>query len=130
MLIIDASAAFEWLLDTPAGRKVFNRISGEEVHSAHLLDVEVAQALRKAVLKRVVGAVRAEGALDDLASAQIIRHAHYQYLPAVWALRNNFSAYDAVYVALAEAHGAPLVTCDRRLAAAPGHAVRIEYIRP
>lgn len=67
-------------------------------------------------------------ALGDLADFGLIRYPHDFLLPRVWELRQNISAYDAVYVALAEYLGAPLLTRDRRLAAAPGHRARIDLV--
>jgi predicted nucleic acid-binding protein len=128
LVIVDASAVLEWLLQTRVGIKIFNKIAGEEVHAPHLLDIEVAQSLRRMVRKRLVAESRAQFALYDLADAHIIRHPHVTFLPVVWALRHNISAYDAVYVALAEAHEATLLTCDAKLAAAPGHMAHVEYI--
>ena len=63
--------------------------------------------------------------MEDLADLPIDRHAHTILLPRIWQIRGNLTAYDAVYIALAEALDAPLVTCDDRLAAAPGHSARV-----
>jgi predicted nucleic acid-binding protein len=90
--------------------------------------VEVAQALRRLVRAGEVVADRAEEALADLAEFDFRRHSHMHLLNRAWELRDNFTAYDAMYVALAEID-APLVSCDGPLAATPGHAVRIEVIR-
>ena len=72
---------------------------------------------------------RAEEALGDLTGFDLRRHSHMHFLGRAWELRDNLTAYDAMYVALAEAIGAPLVTCDGPLGATPGHGVRIEAIR-
>lgn len=101
----------------------------EEVHAPHLLDVEVAQTLRRLVRQRIVEPSRARLALDDLADSQIIRHPHWPFLPMIWAVRDNVSAYDATYIMLAEAIAATLLTCDAKLASTPGHRARIELIR-
>ena len=121
----------EFLLQTPLGFRVEVRLfrDGDAFHSPHLLDVEVAQALRRLVRAGDVLADRALEALDDLADFDLRRHSHVNLLGRAWELRDNLTAYDAVYVALAEAIAAPLVTCDGPLAAAPGHAVQIEVIR-
>ncbi len=66
--------------------------------------------------------------LGDLADLPLQRHPHDWLLLRVWDLRHNLTAYDAIYVALAEAPDAPLVTRDQRLAAAPGHQARIELV--
>ena len=126
--MLDASAAVEWLLHTRAGLEIDGRILSEDVHVPHLIDVEVAQALRRLVSHRTITAGRAEGALQDLSDTACIRYPHYFYVPRIWELRNNLSAYDAMYVALAESLDATLITCDSKLAAAPGHRARIELV--
>ena len=122
MIVLDASAVLELLLNTPAGVEVAARVSDPAVglHVPHLVDVEVAQALRRYVREGQLATEDAAAALDALRDLHLTRHAHEPLLDRVWSLRDNFSAYDAVYVALAEALDAPLVTADRRLAHAPG----------
>lgn len=131
MIVVDASAITEFLLQTPLGTRVEARLfrDGDEFHAPHLLDVEVAQALRRMVRAGEVLAGRADEALGDLAAIDIRRHAHTDFLLRAWELRDNLTAYDAIYVALAEALDAPLVTCDGPLGATPGHAALIEVIR-
>ena len=68
-------------------------------------------------------------AIEDLADLPLMRYAHDLLLERIWELRQNFTAYDAAYVALAEALGATLVTCDARMSASPGHHARIDVIR-
>ena len=68
----------------------------------------------------------ADETVRDLLDLRLTRYSHFMLLPRVWQLRHNFSAYDAAYVGLAEKLGAPLITRDGRLAAAPGHAAIIE----
>lgn len=126
MKVIDASAALEWLLQTPVGVRIEEQIYSQGIHAPHLLDTEVAQVLRRFVREGSVSADRAEIALTILADATIARHPHYHLLPRIWELRHNLSAYDAAYVALAELLDASLLTRDRKLAAAPGHHVQIE----
>lgn len=131
MIVVDASAIAEFLLQTPLGRRVEARLfrSGEEFHAPHLIDVEVAQALRRLVRTGEVRAERAEEAIADLTDFDLHRHAHVDLLGRTWELRDNLTSYDAVYVALAESLDSPLVTCDGPLGAAPGHTVRVEVIR-
>ena len=131
MIVIDASAMTEFLLQTPLGSRVEARLGRDdhELHAPHLLDVEVAQALRRLVRLGEVTADRALEAISDLASLDLHRHAHIDFLSRAWKLRDNLTAYDAVYVALGEALNAPVVTCDGPLGATPGHAVRIDVIR-
>ena len=128
MIVLDASAAVDWLLQTPAGKSIESRIysRNETLHTPHLLDLEVTQVLRRLVRQGVVSVHRADEAVRDLLDLRITRYAHFVLLPRVWQLRPNFSAYDAAYVVLAEKLGAALVTRDGRLASASGHAAHVE----
>ena len=130
MIVLDASAVLEFLLQTTLGRRVEARMlrDGDELHAPHLLDVEVVQGLRRLVRAGEVSAVRAEEAMADLIDLDVHRHSHLDLLPRAWKLRDNITAYDAMYVALAEAIDAPIVTCDHPLAAAPGHRARVDVI--
>jgi predicted nucleic acid-binding protein len=130
VIVLDASAAFELLLGTETGTAVAARLVDPRVglHAPHLLDVEIAQALRRYVRAGKLGTRAAVCALEDLRSLDIERHSHEPLLERVWALRDNMTAYDAVYVALAEALDATLLTCDGRLAHAPGMSQRIELV--
>jgi predicted nucleic acid-binding protein len=122
MIVLDASAIVELLLGTRRGRAIAHRVADPAValHVPHLADIEVAQALRRYLKEGEIDVGAAKAALDDLRSMDVERHAHEPLLDRVWALRQNLSAYDAVYVALAEALGATLLTCDGKLARAPG----------
>jgi predicted nucleic acid-binding protein len=130
MIVLDASALLELLLGTEPGRRVAARIADPSLglHVPHLADVELAQALRRYVHDGTLGPDRAAEALFDLRALDLERHAHEPLLERVWALRENVTAYDAVYVALAEALEAPLLTCDARLARAPGLRARLELV--
>jgi predicted nucleic acid-binding protein len=90
--------------------------------------VEVAQTLRRYAGAGQLPTPRDREALDDLVDFPLRRHPHAPLLPRMWDLRANLTAYDAAYVSLAEALEAPLLTADRHLAAAPGHAARVELI--
>jgi predicted nucleic acid-binding protein len=130
MIVVDASAMIEALLRTPAAAAVDARLfePGETLHAPHLLDVEVAQVIRRYVANGDIDADRGREALDDLADLRLRRYPHDVLLPRIWELRHNLTAYDAAYVALAEALDAPLLTRDRRLAAAAGVRARVELI--
>lgn len=120
----------EVLLRMPAGVALEQRLFGPEetLHAPHLLDVEVAQVLRRYALAGEVAAERCRMALEDLAGLPLTRYPHDFLLPRAWELRDNLSAYDAMYVALAEALDAPLLTRDQRLANAPAHRARVELV--
>jgi predicted nucleic acid-binding protein len=128
MIVLDASAAVDWLLQTPAGQGIEERIysRNETLHAPHLLDLEVTQVLRRLALQAVVSIHRADEAVRDLLDLRITRYPHLVLLPRIWQLRHSFSAYDAAYIVLAEKLGAALVTRDARLASASGHAAAVE----
>jgi predicted nucleic acid-binding protein len=129
MIVVDASAVLEALLRTPVARAIERRLfePSQTLHAPHLLDVEVAQVVRRYAANGEFHAERGRMALDDLADLPLRRYPHDFLLPRVWDLRNNFTAYDAIYVALAEVLDAPLLTRDKRLAS-PGHHARIELV--
>lgn len=128
MIVLDASAAIDWLLQTPAGRHIENRIyaRNESLHAPHLLDLEVIQVLRRLVQRGALAANRADQAIRDLLDLRIHRYPHFLLLTRIWQLRHNLSAYDAAYIALAESLKGPLITRDRRLASVTGHGATIE----
>jgi predicted nucleic acid-binding protein len=128
MIVLDASAAVDWLLQTSAGQSIERRIysRNETLHAPHVLDLEVTQVLRRLALQGVVPVLRADEAVRDLLDLRVTRYPHFVLLPRIWQLRHHLSAYDAAYIALAEKLGAALVTRDGRLASAAGHAAAIE----
>lgn len=130
MIVVDASALLEVLLRTAAAAAVEDRlfVPGQTLHAPHLLDIEVAQVIRRYAASGEIGAERGRLALADLADLSLRRYPHDFFLPRIWELRNNLTAYDAAYVALAEALDSPLLTRDRRLAAAAGHRAQIELV--
>ena len=130
MIVVDASAVLEVLLRTLVAPAIERRLfaAGESLHAPHLIDIEVAQALRRYAAAGDMSAERGREALEDLTDLSLRRYPHDVLLPRVWELRANLTAYDAVYVALAEALGAPLITRDRRLASAAGRHATVEVV--
>lgn len=130
MIVIDASAVIELLLRTARGRKVEARAlkPEERLHAPHLIDIEIAQALRRLVQLKELTAARGAQALEDHRSLHIKRVSHYDMLPRIWQLRDSITAYDSAYVTLAEALEVPLVTCDGKLARSHGHGAEIEFV--
>ena len=130
MIVVDASAVLECLLQRPAAAGVRERLfaKGETLHAPHLLDLEVAQGLRRYSLLGEIAGEHGHQALQFLLDLPLTRHPHDPFLLRIWALRHNVTAYDAAYVALAEALDAPLLTCDKALASVTGHTARIELI--
>jgi predicted nucleic acid-binding protein len=102
--------------------------SGETLHTPHIIDLEVAQVLRRYERAGTLTASRAEEVLDDLSDLRIVRYPHEFLLDRVWTLRRNLTAYDAVYLALAEALDATLVTRDTVFASVRSHGARVELI--
>ena len=127
MIVVDASAAIELLLGTAAGAAVAERLFDpvESLHAPELLDLEVAQVLRRYERAKLLDATRAEAALQDLADLPLERYSHRLLLPRAWELRANLTIYDACYIALAELLEAPLLTGDATLASAH-HGARVE----
>jgi predicted nucleic acid-binding protein len=130
VIVLDASAAIEWLLQSPAGVKIDRRIfsPSESLHAPHLLDVEVAQVLRRYVREKTIPAQRGQEALEDFGDLALHRYPHDFLIPRIWELRTTLTAYDAAYVALAELLDAPLLTCDGKIASALGHYANVVVV--
>ena len=129
MIVFNASAAIEMLLRTLTGRRVEARVyspSESLLHASQLIDLEVAQVLRRNVAAATIASACGKEALQDLRDLSLVRYPHEMLLERIWELRDNLTAYDAAYVALAEKIGARLVTRDGRLASASGHTAAIE----
>ncbi|HEY6908197.1 MAG TPA: type II toxin-antitoxin system VapC family toxin [Myxococcales bacterium] len=130
MIVADASAVVDLLLGGDAAAPIAARLldPAETVHVPHLLDVEVAQVLRRYALSGELDAARGEQAISDLADFPFRRYPHASLLDRAWEFRHSLPAYEAVYVALAEALDTTLVTRDRRLARTKANSARIEVI--
>lgn len=119
------------MLGSGGFERIAARISvpGQTLHAPHLLDVEVAHALRRLSLQHAIGADRALEALADFRDLRVRRYGHGPLLTRIWDLRSNVSSFDAAYIALAEALNAPLITADAAMGRAPGHSAVIEVLR-
>ena len=129
MIVLDASAALDLLLGTtPAAAGALDRVLADSLHAPELIDLEIASALRRFVQMGELTPEQARARLDAHASIRIERYRHAPLLPRIWQLRDQLTAYDASYVALAEALGCSLLTSDAALARARGHGARVELL--
>ena len=131
MMVLDASAVVEWLLGSARGEAVaatLNDAARGVFQAPDLLDAEVVQAFRRLARADHVSAHRAGGAIALLERLPVDRRPVLALVPRMWALRQNLTAYDAAYVALAEALDCPLLTCDARIRDAPGHHARVRVV--
>jgi len=125
MIVLDASVVVELLTNGPLASSLRRDLAGrsEPFIVPHLLDVEVVSALRSLTAGRRIDSYRSEQLLKGLAALRAIRYAHTPLVGRIWELRHNFTAYDAVYIALAEATSSVLYTCDAKLC--KGHRARV-----
>ena len=131
MIVADASVVVELLAypQSPTGLDLGSRLEQEEeIHSPYLVEAEVGQVLRRLTLRGEVAVPRAEVSLGHLANLPIRRYAHGWLLPRAFELRSNVTVYDGLYLALAEALDAPLLTTDGALANVPGCQARVEVL--
>lgn len=127
MLVIDTSAVLEALAARDPAPGLVERLAYDgDLHGPHLIDTEVLHALRRMTMNDAISDERAADARSDFAELTLVRYPHQPLSDRIWALRHNLTVYDATFVALAETLGAPLITCDARLASAPGHAAHVE----
>lgn len=127
MLVVDASAIVAALaLDAPDQALVARLRSADRLEAPHLVDLEFLHALRGLVRGNELTDDRAIDARSDLVELAITRYSHEPLADRIWELRHNLTAYDAAFVALAEALSAPLITCDAGLAWVPGIRTEIE----
>src|SRR5258708_30675209 len=125
MIVLDASAALSALLTAGAARSA---IAEEQLHAPHLIDSEVANGLRRRVAIGVVGKEEGRVIVSTWQALGIIRYPAVAMLGRIWELRENLSAYDATYVALAQALDCPLVTADKRLSPAAGSGCSVTTV--
>ena len=131
MIVVDTSAVLSILLGRPEVLGLADRVlSDGDLHAPHLLDVEFQHALWRLVRTGAISDDRASDARTDLADMAIARYPHVPLADRMWELRHNMTAYDAAFVVLAEILAVPLITCDARLAQAPGHRAAVEVFPP
>ena len=130
MIVLDASAVVELLTNGPLANSLRRDLAGrsEPFIVPHLLDVEVVSAFRGLIAGRRIDSHRSEQLLTGLAALPAERYAHTPLLARIWELRHNFTAYDAVYIALAEATNSVLYTCDANLC--QGHRAQVVLFAP
>jgi predicted nucleic acid-binding protein len=127
MLVVDASCLYEVLIGSPGAEAIRYRLAADDDQIApHILDVEVYGVIRRDHLSGQLDRTAAMQAVEDLEAWPGERFGHQPLLHRAWQLRNSVRGWDAMYVALAEAADAVLLTTDRRLAAATGPTCRIE----
>lgn len=125
MIVADASAAVAALTTDGLARERLGRV---EVHAPHLIDYEVASAVRRRVMSGDITEAGGKRALTQWSKIGVERYPARGLLPRIWELRTNLTVYDAAYAALAEALGCPLVTADRRLAGSPGIRCEVHVV--
>jgi predicted nucleic acid-binding protein len=127
MIVLDASAVVDLLASADRETALVERVRVDgDLHAPHLVDIEVAQALRRLAASGSLSSDRATDALGDAALLPIVRYPHLALVERAWELRHTLGIYDGVYVALAEMLEVPLVTCDARIGRAPGHGATVE----
>jgi predicted nucleic acid-binding protein len=128
VIVVDSSVILEVLLRTKSSqtieKKIFSR--GQTLHAPHLIDIEIAQVIRRYTSAGEITPERGSQAIEDLMDFRISRYSHDILLPRIWDLRKNMTAYDAAYVALAEIMDSPLLTRDAKLARSPGSNAKIQ----
>jgi predicted nucleic acid-binding protein len=131
VLVADASAVVEMLVAADPAIGLLERVTGNDrLCAPYLIDIELLHVLRRLAIRGELSEERTGSARAEYAELTITRYPHLGLRDRIWELRHNLTASDAVYVALAEALEAPLITCDGRLAAATGHHADIELFEP
>jgi predicted nucleic acid-binding protein len=126
VLVVDTSAVLAALVGWPKIPALLEALASDgDLHAPHLIDVELLHALRRLVLQGDLSEDRAQDCRSDFADLAISRYPHQPLADRMWELRHNLTASDSAFAALSEALGAPLVTCDARVAEAPGHGANV-----
>ncbi len=127
MIVVDTSALIDAVLGRPAKPALLTRLADDgDLHAPHLIDVEILHALRRLAPTAAVPETRLDDARTDIREIALTRYPLGSLADRVWDLRQHLTAYDAAFIALAEALEVPLVTCDRRLGRAGGHRAQVE----
>jgi predicted nucleic acid-binding protein len=127
VIVLDASAVVNLFVGLPIDGRLLARVYGAtDAHAPHLIDIEFLSALRRLERAEEISPDAAGMARRAFAELPLERYSHELLRDRIWALRRSVTAYDAAYIALAEALDLPLITTDRRLAGAHGHRARIE----
>jgi predicted nucleic acid-binding protein len=126
MLVVDTSAVVHALMHRPADPRLLDRLADDELGAPHVIDLEVLHVLRRHVRLGTITADQAADTRRDFAAMPILRYAHSGMADRIWDLRDNLTAYDAAYVALAGTVDCPLITSDARMAKSSGHLAHIE----
>jgi predicted nucleic acid-binding protein len=130
VIVVDASVVVDVTIDRRPGDHLSERLINEdELVAPHLIDIEVLHALRRLVRFDHVSFDRAVDARSDFAEFALTRFPHEPFMDRIWELRDDLSAYDAAYLALAEGISIPLVTCDVGLASVAKRTVDVELYR-
>jgi predicted nucleic acid-binding protein len=130
VIVVDASAMVDVLVDEPVNDDLLRAINDNELHAPALLDFEIASALRGHYLGRRLTARRLDVAVDDYRAMSVKRHHMFAVLKPMLALRDSFTVYDAAYIVLAQALDAPLVTADAKLLEARRLGVDVQVFGP
>ena len=131
MIVVDASAVFDAVIDRNASTSVRERLAkDDDLIAPYLIDLEILNALRRAVRSGRLTADRASDALGDFADLELTRYPHEPFIDRIWELRDGLGAYDAAYLALAEAISIPLITRDAGLASVAERTIEVELFPP